>query len=161
MTVPASKGLIRTFNDQAEFVDFVIKRKPITLAADTTLLAAQSGSTILVSAADMDITLPAIGADQVGMYFKFLFRTIATDQKIIAQTGDILDGGVIIMSTGAGVENDCFAADNTDDLTFAMNGTTKGGVQAGSVVEYHAISTTRWFVSGFLHGSGTLVTPFS
>jgi hypothetical protein len=128
-------------------------------SANLTLTAAQSGSVIECGAAE-DFVLPAITADLVGTNYEFVVTTTATSLTITAATGDLLKGGVSVMSTGAGVENDAFSADGTDDLIITMNGTTTGGI-IGSWVKLTAASATSWLVRGGLIGSGTLVTPFS
>lgn len=136
------------------------KRQVLASSGNTTMTAAMSGSLMLVDGATTAYTLPAIGAGDVGMWFDFLVTVASTGATITAGAADILTGGIVIMSTNAGLECDAFSADGVDDLVFTMNGTTKGGV-VGSEVRYIAISATNWFVSGALIGSGTIVTPFS
>ncbi len=135
-------------------------RQPYILGSgNLTLTAAQSGSVIECGAAE-DFVLPSLTADLIGLTYEFVVTTTATSLTITADTGDLLKGGVMIMSTGAGVENDAFSADGTDDLVITMNGTTQGGI-IGSWVTLTAASATSWLVRGGLIGSGTIVTPFS
>lgn len=128
-------------------------------SANLTLTEAMSGSVIECGAAE-DFTLPALVAADIGTTYEFVVTTTATSLTITAATGDLLLGGVSIMSTSAGLENDAFSADGTDDLILTMNGTTQGGI-VGSWVRFTAASATSWLVRGGLIGSGTLVTPFS
>jgi hypothetical protein len=129
-------------------------------SSNLTLTAAMSGALIEAAAAE-DYTLPAITAASAGINFTFVVITTATSLTITAAAADLLVGGVSVMSTSAGAENDAFSADGTDDLIFTMNGTTQGGI-IGSWVKFTAGSTgARWLVYGGLIGSGTLVTPFS
>lgn len=124
------------------------------------LTAAMSGAVIEAAAAE-GFTLPAITAASAGINFEFVVITTATSLTVTAQAGDLLVGGVSVMSTSAGAENDAFSADGVDDLIFTMNGTTQGGI-VGSWVKFTAGTTgARWLVRGGLIGSGTLVTPFS
>ena len=138
------------------------KRSVLASSGNTTMTSAMSGSIMLLDGAGVDYTLPAIGAGDVGMEFWFVTTVTAdgTFQTITAGAADLLTGGVSIMSTTAGAENDAFSPDVTDDLIITMNGTTQGGI-IGSTLHLIAISATRWYVDGTLIGSGTIVTPFS
>lgn len=136
------------------------KRNVLASSGNTTMTSAMSGSIMLLDGAGVDYTLPAIGAGDIGMEFWFLTTVTATDQTITAGAADLLTGGVMCMSTAAGVENDAFSPDVTDDLIITMNGTTQGGI-IGSTWHLIAISATRWYCDGTTIGSGTLVTPFS
>jgi hypothetical protein len=128
-------------------------------SANLTLTAAMSGSLIECGAAE-DFVLPALTAATIGVWYEFVVTTTATSLTITAGAADLLHGGVTIMSTGAGVENDAFSADGSDDLVLSMNGTTQGGI-IGSRVRFVAASATKWIVTGNLIGSGTIITPFS
>lgn len=129
-------------------------------SSNLALTAAMSGAVIEAAAAE-DFTLPAITAASAGINYTFVVITAATSLTVTAQAADLLVGGVSIMSTSAGLENDAFSADGVDDLIFTMNGTTQGGLP-GSWVKFVAGTTgARWLVTGGLIGSGTIVTPFS
>ena len=138
------------------------KRSVLASSGNTTMTSAMSGSIMLLDGAGVDYTLPAIGAGDVGMEFWFVSTVLAdgTFQTITAGAADLLTGGVMCMSTAAGLENDAFSPDVTDDLIITMNGTTQGGI-IGSTWHLIAISATRWYCDGTTLGSGTLVTPFS
>lgn len=138
------------------------RRNVVNCAVDTTLTEAQSGSLVLFTAADVDITLPAIVAANVGMWFEFGTTISATDQGIIAQTGDLLLGGLaIIDNDDTGATSATFAPNGSSDLLITMNGTTTGGEDTGSTMRLTATSATGWYVSGVLVGSGEIATPFS
>lgn len=137
-----------------------MKRNVLASSGNTTMTAGMSGSIMLLDGAGVDYTLPAIGAGDIGMEFWFVTTVTATDQTITAGAADLLTGGVMCMSTSAGVENDAFSPDVSDDLIITMNGTTQGGI-IGSTWHLIAISATRWYCDGTTIGSGTLVTPFS
>jgi hypothetical protein len=128
-------------------------------ASSLTMDATMSGKVIACGAAE-DFVLPTITSGNLGMTFKFVVITTATSLTITAAATQLLRGGVSVMSTAVGAENDAFSADGTDDLIITMNGTTQGGI-IGSWVELYALSTTAWVVNGGLIGSGTIVTPFS
>lgn len=132
-------------------------------AAVVTLTAAYSGAVIDLDMATVTVNLPALTSSNAGVqgiFFTFITTATATAQVIAAQSGDILHGGVTVMSTGAGVENDAFSSNGTSNLVITMNGTTKGGI-IGSRWDVWAESATKWVVVGNTIGSGTIVTPFS
>lgn len=152
-------GSQTTFRVKAPYIfagtgDYLIGANNLTLSAN------QSGSTIEAGAGE-DYVLPSISpTTPPGIRYEFVITVLATSFTITAQAGDLLEGGVIIMSTGAGIENDAFSANGTTDLVLSMNGTTQGGIP-GSRVIYTSTSDGHWLVTGSLIGSGTLVTPFS
>ena len=154
----------------AQFVDLIDSSatgpaKILAAGAGQLLTAADSGKTIVFGAAAATlITLPA---PELGMQFDFLTTVTATgdhEVQALTDTHGFL-GGVMIMSTAAGAENDAFsaAAAGTDDF-ITMDGTTTGGM-AGSTLRVVAIldasAVKCWGVSGQLIGSGTIVTPFA
>jgi hypothetical protein len=51
-----------------------------------------------------------------------------------------------------------FAFDGSTHVACTMNGTTTGGL-IGTTLRFRAISTTVWFVTGVILGSGTIATP--
>lgn len=136
------------------------KRSVLASSGNTTMTSAMSGSIMLVDGATVAYTLPAIGTGDVGMEFWFTVTVASTAATITAGAADLLTGGVMCMSSGAGIESDQFQPDVTDDLIITMNGTTQGG-NIGSTWHLIAISATRWYCDGTTLGSGTLVTPFS
>ncbi len=133
---------------------------PILASANLTLTAASSGALVVIDGASQAIVLPALTATEIGVYYDFIVQTTTTAVSVAAGAGDILHGGVSIMSTSAGLENDAFSANGTSDLVFSMNGTTKGGI-IGSRFRFEAWSATAWLVSGNLIGSGVIITPFA
>jgi hypothetical protein len=138
------------------------RRRVLAGASYLALTNDLSGALFHCGAAE-DFVLPALTAANTGelaIWYDFLITTTATSFTITAAAGDLLTGGVSVMSTTAGGENDAFAADGTDDLIFSMNGTTTGGI-IGSWVRFTAAGATQWLVQGGTIGSGTLVTPFS
>lgn len=147
-------------NVDASTATIKMKRNVLASSGNTTMTSAMSGSMMLIDGATTAYTLPAIGAGDVGMEFWFLVTTTSSAATITAGAADLLTGGVMCMSTGAGIENDAFSPDVSDDLIITMNGTTKGGI-IGSTWHLIAISATRWYCDGTTIGSGTLETPFS
>ncbi len=132
-------------------------------ATPIALTEAQSGRVIIVDdAAGLDFTLPALAAAQIGTHYKFIVTVSVTSNnfRVVAGSGDILYGGVVLVDFDTADANLWCPADGSNDLTMAMNGTTTGG-KMGTWVEFIATSATQWFVHGVAVGDGTLATPFS
>ena len=112
----------------------------------------------------MDITLPAVSADDAGLWIKIEVAVTVTSSDLISVTaasGDLLEGGITISKASDVIANAAeFAADESDDLIFSMNGGTTGGL-IGSWAKFTVNENGYWTVEGFLYGSGTLATPFS
>jgi hypothetical protein len=140
-------------------------RRPLTSltgAGPTAITAAMSGYQFNFNrAAGVAVTLPAVTASEVGVFFDFYFETTATgDHTITAQAADLLIGGVRIEDFDTANTGSYFAADGSDDLIITMNGTTKGG-KKGSYLRVTCSGAASWTVQGNLFGDGTLATPFS
>lgn len=132
-------------------------------ATPIVLTEAQSGRTILVDdAAGLDFTLPAVAAAQIGTFYKFLVTTTITSNnlRVTAASGDLLRGGVLVVDFDTANTATYFTPDESDDLVYTANGSTKGG-KKGTVVTFTAITATGWFVEGLTYGDGSLATPFA
>tara|TARA_R100000655_G_scaffold20967_1_gene43089 strand:- start:224 stop:733 length:510 start_codon:yes stop_codon:yes gene_type:complete len=112
----------------------------------------------------MDITLPSIDATDAGLWVKIEVAVTVTSSDLVSVTaasGDLLEGSVYLTKATDAVANQAeFAADESDDLIFSMNGSTKGGL-IGSWAKFTVNENGYWTVEGQLLGSGTLATPFS
>jgi hypothetical protein len=127
------------------------------------LLASESGSLILMDAADqITVRLPT---PAVGMTFEFLTTVTVTasdTHKIITKTiaSEFLIGGIGSFSTTVAEGGDSFSGDGSTHVAITSNGSTTGGL-IGQKIVVTAISTTQWAVSGYTVGTGTLATPFA
>ena len=124
----------------------------------------ESGSLILMDASDqITVRLPTPVA---GMQFEFLTSITVTSSdthKIITKTiaTEFLLGGIGSFSTTVAVGGDSFNAVTGDSfVALTSNGSTTGGL-LGQYYKLTAISSTRWVVTGYLIGTGTLATPFA
>ena len=112
----------------------------------------------------MDITLPAVTAEDAGLWIKIETAVTVTSSDLIAvtaQSGNLLEGSITISMASDVIANAAeFAADESNDLTFSMNGGTTGGL-IGSWAKFTVNGSGYWTVEGFVFGSGTLATPFS
>ena len=114
----------------------------------------------------MDITLPSVDKSDAGLWVKIEVAVTVTASDLVSVTaasGDLLEGSVYLTkATDAGDVGSYaeFAADESDDLTLSMNGSTKGGL-IGSWAKFTVNENGYWTVEGRIFGSGTLATPFS
>jgi hypothetical protein len=112
----------------------------------------------------MDITLPSIDASDAGLWVKIEVAVTVTSSDLVrvtAASGDLLEGSVYLTKATDAVANQAeFAADESNDLIFSMNGSTTGGL-IGSWAKFIVNENGYWTVEGQLLGSGTLDTPFS
>tara|TARA_R100000700_G_scaffold39681_1_gene53059 strand:- start:3540 stop:4046 length:507 start_codon:yes stop_codon:yes gene_type:complete len=112
----------------------------------------------------MDITLPSVDKSDAGLWVKIEVAVTVTASDLVAVTaasGDLLEGSVYLTKATDAVANQAeFAADESNDLIFSMNGSTTGGL-IGSWAKFTVNENGYWTVEGQLMGSGTLATPFS
>lgn len=134
-------------------------------AATRTLTEDESGSLVLFNAATgIDVTLPLITADNIGMWFLFQVDTpvSAESYTITASTATQLYSGAILnFDTDTSYAPIRYAADESNDIIFTMNATTMGGGIGDDWILFIAESTTRWRVTGLVWASGSVATPFS
>lgn len=138
-----------------------IHREVVSVTANTTLTAEQSGSLVLLAVASgATVTLPA---PSEGMQFTIgttVTRTsnsykIITDAATTFLVGAVMAGDATIATSG-----DVFEADGTTIVAVTIDGDTKGGF-IGSTLRFTCISSTQWYVEGLLIGTGTMATPFA
>ena len=118
--------------------------KQETLAAATTLTAADSGKTYLISGTGYTVTLPAPHA---GFSVKFIVAAAFSTDCVVqtpADNRDTLNGGVIV--NGAIVESDA-----TDRVTFE-----DGAESSGDFIEISSDGT-----SFFLFGNGNAASSIT
>jgi len=134
---------------------------------------AHAGRIIRTNDATLVITLPTIvttaandtsgpdiylaNGNNIGMSFTFVVETAATAWKLITSGSDRLVGALPIL--GAAGATTSFAA-GANTVSVNLNGSLTGGV-AGSTVTVTALAGAKWFVTGFLIGSGSTTTPFA
>tara|TARA_Y100000361_G_C11138352_1_gene333486 strand:- start:226 stop:726 length:501 start_codon:yes stop_codon:yes gene_type:complete len=112
----------------------------------------------------MDITLPAVSSDDAGLWIKIEVAVTVTSSDLVSVTaaaGDLLEGSVYLTKATDAVANQTeFAADESNDLIFSMNGGTTGGL-IGSWAKFTVNENGYWTVEGQINASGSLATPFS
>lgn len=122
---------------------------------------AHAGRTIaLDTATGVVATLPASTGS--GLWYRVLLTTLATSNSHVvkvANTADVLAGGVMNVSTGTGAFT-CFPTNATTD-TITLNRTTTGSALVGEWLEFVDIAVGTYTVRGMLANTATSATPFS
>lgn len=135
---------------------------PLAAGSTKTLTADDSGKLVaLDTAAGSVVTLPA--ATGTGAKYRFYVSVLATSNSHIvkvANASDTMIGGIVIADTDTGGAASSFAAAATSD-TITLNRSTTGSVALGEYLEVEDIASTKWLVSGWIAGTGTVATPFS
>jgi hypothetical protein len=153
---------VKEIADKANaIVDTLTKGSVNVTTATKALTVDDNGITLNLKKADgIAVTLPAC---QVGLKYKVLVGTSVTSNALTVATSaatELFVGGPVTGLASGGATAFLFAADESNDDTFSMNGTTTGGL-LGTTLTFECISSTRWLVSGVNIGSGSLATSFS
>ena len=129
-----------------------------TWAADTTLVAGDSGSWIYASDATAgDLTLPAAAA---GLEFHIFIAIAQTgDTHITVPSGYFIGGLEVNDLSGTAGEQNMFFSDGNSNDWINLDADTKGRLAGGYI--NIICDGTNWHVQGNLVGDGTLATPFA
>lgn len=132
-----------------------------TLTASTTLGVDQDGQTLLMGASGAALTFTLPASSGSGVRYRFRVSVVNTSNYVIqvANSTDVMAGGLIMGNDTAGGANVWSTASTSDTIT--LNGTTTGGVNKGDYVDLEDIASGTWAVTGHITGSGTEATPFS
>lgn len=147
-------------------VDTVSAKAPVISGSGATrsLNELESGSTVLLDrAAGTVFTLPTAAP---GIYFDFVANLAASSASIVSN----VSAGTQLMTGDIRIATDTHGGTGISALTtyipnptltqrIYLNGTTTGGV-SGSRIRVAALSTSTWYVSGLVVGTGSLITPF-
>lgn len=156
-----SSNLERLNNGQPDgCVATGLHREVISVTSNTTLTPEQSGALVLLGVASgATVTLPAAAE---GMQFDVGVTVSRTSNsyKIICASGDFLIGSYMAGDATIATSGDVFTGDGSTHLALLFDGDTKGGLVGGRL-RFTAISSTQWYVSGDVVGTGTMATAFS
>tara|TARA_A100001515_G_scaffold97756_1_gene78656 strand:- start:352 stop:873 length:522 start_codon:yes stop_codon:yes gene_type:complete len=145
---------------QSTLVGYKKKLKTLTAGTGHVLTAADSGSTVMFTAAGATtVTLPT---PELGLHYTFVTNIQATGNHIIKCKLDTQGfvGGLTLSAQTVNKDQAFLAGGGTNDI-ITMDGDTKGGAP-GSRIECIAVSATQWAVTGVVLSDGTEVaTPFS
>lgn len=134
----------------------------VTEGATRTLLASESGALCVFNrAAGVVFTLPAIGANDIGMFFDFTVTVDRTGAAYSVDTsgGDTIGGGLLMCSTTPN-ETDFIPATIASTVSIDLD-TALTGDEVGGYFKLVVISATEWTVGGLAAGAGTMATPFA
>ena len=104
------------------------------------------------------VTLPTAAA---GYNYTFIVGTTFTGAGQITadNASDLLSGFAYIFDPATATDNNTFIPDASDDVTIDL-GTAGQGWLVGGIIRLVATSASVWHCEAYLHGDGTLATPF-
>ena len=104
------------------------------------------------------VTLPTAAA---GINYTFIVGTTFTGAGQINtdNASDLFSGFASIFDPATATDTNTFIPDASDDDTIDL-GTAGQGWLVGGVIRLVATSAAVWHCEAFLHGDGTLATPF-
>ena len=109
-------------------------------------------------AAGIVVTLPTAVA---GLNYTFIVGTTFTGAGQITadNASDLLSGFAYIFDPATATDNNTFIPDASDDVTIDL-GTAAQGWLVGGIIRLVATSAAIWHCEAYLHGDGSLATPF-
>ena len=109
-------------------------------------------------AAGIVVTLPTAAA---GYNYTFIVGTTFTGAGQINtdNASDLFSGFAYIFDPATATDNNTFIPDASDDVTIDL-GTVGQGWLVGGIIRLVATSASVWHCEAYLHGDGTLATPF-
>ena len=109
-------------------------------------------------AAGIVVTLPTAAA---GYNYTFIVGTTFTGAGQITadNASDLLSGFAYVFDPATATDNNTFIPDASDDVTIDL-GTAGQGWLVGGIIRLVATSASVWHCEAYLHGDGTLATPF-
>ena len=140
---------------------YVLNYDNIVSVEDATysVTAAQSGSVFTLNrAAGIVVTLPTAAA---GLQYTFIVGTTFTGAGQIntENTSDLYSGFAQIFDPATAGDTNTFIPDASDDDTIDL-GSAAQGWAVGGIIRLKATTAAVWHCEAFLHGDGTLATPF-
>ena len=131
--------------------------------SDTSLTAADSGTTLVFQDTACVITLPDSGS---GALLGVTYTFIAVGQggtlevKCVDDTNEKIIGALVVADTDDITSGGTFTAEAADNFSSVeFTGTTEG--EPGSMFKLTCIDTDRWFIEGVILSAGTSATPFA
>ena len=128
-------------------------------AATYTVASTQSGAVFTLNrAAGIVVTLPTAAA---GLNYTFIVGTTFTGAGQIntGNTDDLYSGFAHLFDPATATDMNTFIPDASDDDTIDL-GTAGQGWLVGGIIRLKATTAAVWHCEAFLHGDGTLATPF-
>ena len=109
-------------------------------------------------AAGIVVTLPTAVA---GLNYTFIVGTTGTSALQITadNASDLLSGFAYVFDPATATDNNTFIPDGSDDVTIDL-GTAAQGWLVGGIIRLVATTAAVWHCEAYLHGDGSLATPF-
>jgi len=127
--------------------------------ATYTVATTQSGAVFTLNrAAGIVVTLPSAAA---GLNYTFIVGTTfsGAGQINTDNSSDLYSGFAHIFDPATATDMNTFIPDASDDDTIDL-GTAGQGWLVGGVIRLKATTAAVWHCEAYLHGDGTLATPF-
>ena len=127
--------------------------------ATYTVATTQSGAVFTLNrAAGIVVTLPTAAA---GLHYTFIVGTTFTGAGQIntQNASDLYSGFAQLFDPATAGDTNTFIPDASDDDTIDL-GTAAQGWLVGGIIRLKATTAAVWHCEAFLHGDGTLATPF-
>ena len=135
--------------------DNVVSITDATYSVEST----QSGAVFTLNrAAGIVVTLPTAAA---GLHYTFIVGTTFTGAGQINtdNASDLYSGFAQLFDPATAGDTNTFIPDASDDDTIDL-GTAAQGWLVGGLIRLKATTAAVWHCEAFLHGDGTLATPF-
>ena len=109
-------------------------------------------------AAGIVVTLPTAVA---GLNYTFIVGTTFTGAGQITadNASDLLSGFAYVFDPATATDNNTFIPDASDDVTIDLGSAAQGWL-VGGIIRLVATSAAVWHCEAYLHGDGSLATPF-
>ena len=109
-------------------------------------------------AAGIVVTLPTAVA---GLNYTFIVGTTFTGAGQITadNASDLLSGFAYVFDPATATDNNTFIPDASDDVTIDLGSAAQGWL-VGGIIRLVATSAAIWHCEAYLHGDGSLATPF-
>ena len=109
-------------------------------------------------AAGIVVTLPTAAA---GYNYTFIVGTTFTGAGQINtdNASDLFSGFAYLFDPATATDNNTFIPDASDDDTIDLGSAAQGGF-VGGIIRLVATSASVWHCEAYLHGDGSLATPF-
>jgi hypothetical protein len=109
-------------------------------------------------AAGIVVTLPTAAA---GINYTFIVGTTFTGAGQITadNASDLLSGFAYVFDPATATDNNTFIPDASDDVTIDLGSAAQGWL-VGGIIRLVATSAAVWHCEAYLHGDGSLATPF-
>ena len=128
-------------------------------AATYSVESTQSGAVFTLNrAAGIVVTLPTAAA---GLHYTFIVGTPFTGAGQINtdNASDLFSGFAQLFDPATAGDTNTFIPDASDDDTIDLGSAAQGWL-VGGIIRLKATTAAVWHCEAFLHGDGTLATPF-